>query len=158
MFGNHGLGGLLEEGAHEKSPKCPGGNLGDFWGIFGGFCKGLSPFENDKVPWRPWQHAIKIAGVRYRKPYNTRHTFATLNLMAGANPMWVARQMGHSTMKMLLENYSRWIDLADKQREKSKIEQLFDGKCANSVPKNTEMKISIGYLSDILVEAGSSVL
>ena len=102
-----------------------------------------SPFENDKVPWRPWQHAIKIAGVRYRKPYNTRHTFATLNLMAGANPMWVARQMGHSTMKMLLENYSRWIDLADKQREKSKIEQLLSGKCANSVPKNTEMEISI---------------
>lgn len=113
-----------------------------------------SPFKNDKVPWRPWQHAIKIAGVRYRKPYNTRHTFATLNLMAGANPMWVARQMGHSTMKMLLENYSRWIDLADKQREKSKIEQFFGGKCANGVPKNTEMEVSIGYLSDILVEAG----
>ena len=37
MFGNHGLGGLLEEGAHEKSPKCLGGNLGDF----GEFCKGL---------------------------------------------------------------------------------------------------------------------
>ncbi|WP_061818557.1 hypothetical protein, partial [Neisseria meningitidis] len=34
---NHGLGGLLEEGAHEKSPKCLGGNLGDF----GEFCKGL---------------------------------------------------------------------------------------------------------------------
>ena len=33
MFGNHGLCGLLEEGAHEKSPKCPGGNLGDFGGI-----------------------------------------------------------------------------------------------------------------------------
>ena len=29
MFGNHGLGGLLEEGAHEESPKCLGGNLGD---------------------------------------------------------------------------------------------------------------------------------
>ena len=57
----------------------------------------------------------------------------------------------HSTMKMLLENYSRWIDLVDKQREKSKIEQLLSGKCANSVPKNTEMEISIGYLSDILV-------
>ncbi|RKV80227.1 MAG: NAD(P)H-flavin oxidoreductase, partial [Neisseria sp.] len=32
-----------EEGAHEKSPKCLGGNLGDFWG---GFCKGLRPSEN----------------------------------------------------------------------------------------------------------------
>ena len=30
MFGNHGLGGLLEEGAHGKSPKCLGRNLGDF--------------------------------------------------------------------------------------------------------------------------------
>ena len=29
--------GLPEEGAHGKSPKCLGGNLGDF----GGFCKGL---------------------------------------------------------------------------------------------------------------------
>ncbi|MGN6985657.1 hypothetical protein ACTHSL_11925, partial [Neisseria sp. P0008.S010] len=26
--------GLLEEGAHEKSPKCLGGNLGDFGGDF----------------------------------------------------------------------------------------------------------------------------
>ncbi|WP_094112540.1 hypothetical protein, partial [Neisseria sicca] len=33
----HGLCGLPEEGAHEKSPKCLGGNLGDF----GEFCKGL---------------------------------------------------------------------------------------------------------------------
>ena len=33
VFGNHGLGGLLEEGTHGKSPKCLGGNLGDFWGI-----------------------------------------------------------------------------------------------------------------------------
>ncbi|WP_304679650.1 hypothetical protein, partial [Neisseria polysaccharea] len=38
VFGNHGLRGLPEEGAHEKSPKCLGGNLGDF----GEFCKGLS--------------------------------------------------------------------------------------------------------------------
>ena len=33
VFGNHGLCGLPEEGAHEKSPKCLGGNLGDFVGI-----------------------------------------------------------------------------------------------------------------------------
>ena len=40
MFGNHGLCGLLEEGAHGKSPKCLDGNLGDF----GEFCKGLGVF------------------------------------------------------------------------------------------------------------------
>ena len=41
MFGNHGLCGLQEEGAHEKSPKCLDGNLGGF----GEFCKGLRPSE-----------------------------------------------------------------------------------------------------------------
>ncbi|WP_308034849.1 hypothetical protein, partial [Neisseria mucosa] len=35
--GDHGLCGLLEEGAHKKSPKCLDGNLGDL----GEFCKGL---------------------------------------------------------------------------------------------------------------------
>ena len=34
MFGDHGLCGLLEEGAYEKSPKCLGGDFGEF-------CKGL---------------------------------------------------------------------------------------------------------------------
>lgn len=34
MFGNYGLCGLLEEGGHEKSPKCLDGNLGEF-------CRGL---------------------------------------------------------------------------------------------------------------------
>ena len=33
MFGDHGLDGLPEEGAHGKSPKCLGGNLGDLGGI-----------------------------------------------------------------------------------------------------------------------------
>ena len=36
-----GLCGLLKEGAHGKSPKCLGGNLGDF----GEFCKGLKLFK-----------------------------------------------------------------------------------------------------------------
>lgn len=98
------------------------------------------PLVNDKIVRRPWQRAIKSVGVRYRKPYNTRHTFATLNLMAGANPMWVSRQMGHKNMKMLLENYSRWIDMADKQREKNKIEQLF----SENVPILCQEKIKSG--------------
>ena len=45
MFSDHGLCGLLEEGAHGKSPKCLGGNLGDF----GEFCKGLGCIKIDKI-------------------------------------------------------------------------------------------------------------
>jgi hypothetical protein len=45
--------------------------------------------------------------------------------MAGANPMWVARQMGHATMQMTLTKYSTWIDRADAGSEKSKLEARF---------------------------------
>ena len=41
---------------------------------------------------------------------------ATLNLMAGAFPIWLSRQMGHFGMQMLLNIYSRWIDGADKKK------------------------------------------
>lgn len=74
---------------------------------------------------RYWRPTIKKLGIRYRVPYQMRHTYATLNLMAGANPMWVSKMMGHANMQMLLSTYSKWIDGADKQREKQKIEAIF---------------------------------
>jgi integrase len=45
------------------------------------------------------------------------NTYATLNLMAGANPMWVAKQLGHANMPMVLTVYAKWIDGADKSNE-----------------------------------------
>jgi integrase len=38
-----------------------------------------------------WQWALKKAGVRYRYPYQTRHTYASMMLSAGEPPMWVAK-------------------------------------------------------------------
>jgi len=35
-------------------------------------------------------------GIRYRPAYNTRHTYATVCLMNGLNPVYVASQLGHS--------------------------------------------------------------
>ena len=72
-----------------------------------------------------WNPTLKVLGMRERAFYQTRHTFATLNLMAGANPMWVSQMLGHSTMTMLLTVYSKWINGADKGSEKGKIDALF---------------------------------
>lgn len=56
-----------------------------------------------------WQPALKRAGVRYRRPYQTRHTYASMMLSAGESPMWVAQQMGHSSWLMIGRIYGRWI-------------------------------------------------
>lgn len=56
-----------------------------------------------------WQPALKRAGVRYRYPYQTRHTFASTLLSRGENPIWVAAMMGHKDWTMIARVYGRWI-------------------------------------------------
>lgn len=43
-----------------------------------------------------WAATLKKNGIRYRRPYNKRHTYATVGLMSGANPAFLAKQLGHS--------------------------------------------------------------
>lgn len=72
-----------------------------------------------------WTTCLAELGVRYRSPYHTRHTYATVNLMAGVNPAYIARQLGHSSMALLLSTYSRWIDGADGGAERAKVAAAF---------------------------------
>ena len=58
---------------------------------------------------RVWLPAITKAGVRYRRQYNMRHTYASALLSSGANPWWVAEQMGHEDISMLIKHYGRFI-------------------------------------------------
>lgn len=57
-----------------------------------------------------WKEALKQANVKYIRPYNTRHTFASIMLSAGLPASWIRQQMGHVSLKMLEEVYARWID------------------------------------------------
>jgi integrase len=49
------------------------------------------------------------AGVRYRNPYQTRHTFATKHISQGVNLFWLAGQMGHKGPEMLFRNYGKYL-------------------------------------------------
>lgn len=69
--------------------------------------------------------ALQKLGIRRRTPYQTRHTFATIALMGGVNPAYIARQLGHTTTAMLFKHYARWIDGADRGREAAKLAALF---------------------------------
>lgn len=66
------------------------------------------PWATDKGPRKVFTTALKKLGIRHRPAYNTRHTYATLLLMAGVNPKFVADQLGHSVI-MTLTVYAAWI-------------------------------------------------
>lgn len=58
---------------------------------------------------RVWHPLLRHLGLAARRPYQTRHTAATLMLAAGENPEWVAYVLGHTTTEMLFRVYSRYV-------------------------------------------------
>jgi integrase len=65
--------------------------------------------DDQQVRKTAWIPALTRAGVAYRTPYQTRHTYASMMLMAGETPMWVAQQMGHANCSTIYRAYARWI-------------------------------------------------
>lgn len=67
------------------------------------------PFDTHNFTNRVWYPLLRYLGFRRRRPYQLRHTCATLWLTAGENPLWIARQLGHSNVEMLFRVYARWV-------------------------------------------------
>lgn len=74
------------------------------------FCNRLGePLDHNNVTKRVWYPLLQALNLKKRRPYQTRHTAATLLLASGENPEWVARVLGHSSTEMLFKVYSRFI-------------------------------------------------
>lgn len=63
----------------------------------------------DAIRKKAWVPTLKKAGIRYRNPYQTRHTFATRHISQGANLFWLAGQMGHKGPEMLFRHYGGYL-------------------------------------------------
>jgi hypothetical protein len=56
-----------------------------------------------------WRHVVDKLSIRCREPYAARHSSVSWNLMIGRNPLWTARQHGHS-VQVMLTTYGTWIE------------------------------------------------
>ncbi|AFJ47181.1 site-specific integrase [Shimwellia blattae] len=72
-----------------------------------------------------WNAAVKKSGIRRRAPYQTRHTFACWLLSAGANPSFIASQLGHEDAQMVYRVYSSWIQAFDGDQVAQMNERLW---------------------------------
>lgn len=94
------------------------------------------PWPNEKRQRQRFFHpTLRACGIRGRDAYNTRHTFATINLMAGINPNYIANQLGHTTTAMLFQRYAKWIPGADDGRSASQMDSAFAGSGGRIGPK-----------------------
>lgn len=100
---------VLTAGAQEALQRQHGRTGGDGGRVFLD-ARYAQPWRDEQALRKRWARILKGAKVRYRNPYQTRHTFASVLLAAGYPPLWVAKQMGHANTDMLVRNYGRWIE------------------------------------------------
>jgi len=96
------------------------------------FCSSVGgPLNRDNLMNRVWYPALKRAGIRERKPCQTRHTFATA-LSAGEAIGWMSKQMGHSNTKMIIEHYYRFIPNLTRQDGSASTRRRRSSGCRSS--------------------------
>jgi integrase len=81
------------------------------------------PLDNKNFSDRVWYPLLRHLGLARRRPYQMRHTAATLWLASGEAPEWIARQLGHSSTEMLFRVYSRYVPNLTR-RDGSAIDRL----------------------------------
>jgi hypothetical protein len=57
---------------------------------------------------RNWKRLLVKASLQHHNVYQCRHTFAALQLSRRENPQYVAHQMGHTNLEMIIRHYARW--------------------------------------------------
>ncbi|WP_208373104.1 tyrosine-type recombinase/integrase [Helicobacter pylori] len=67
---------------------------------------------------RAFRALLKALNLKDRKLYTTRHTFASLMLSQGEEPMWVSKTLGHKDLNTTYKTYSHYIPKQDKERAK----------------------------------------
>jgi integrase len=93
--------------------------------------------DNKNFVHRVWQPLLRHLGLKLRRPYQMRHTAATLWLASGEAPEWIARQLGHSSSEMLFRVYSRFVPNLTR-RDGSAIDRLLATRFASGVSPATD--------------------
>jgi len=83
--------------------------------------KNFAFIQQSSVTDKHFQAVLTELGIRTRRQYNCRHTYATMCLMAGMNPAFIATQLGHS-VQMMLSAYASWINSSTDWDELGKLE------------------------------------
>jgi integrase len=71
-----------------------------------------------------WGPTLKRAKIVHRRFHATRHSYAAHMLTAGADPRWLADQLGHSKVSMTMDVYGKWIQRSAHDHIVSALDRL----------------------------------
>jgi integrase len=92
-----------------------------------------NPVKPSSMRKHVWNKAIAKAGLEHRTMLQTRHTFITLMLDAGEHIGWIAKQVGHTSPKMIFERYYSYIKNYQSEDGQKFLERVY-----NPIMENVE--------------------
>ena len=75
-----------------------------------------SLFDAKNIRASGWVKTLKEADIEYRPLYHTRHTFASQMIQNGEDILWVSNMLGHTSPKMTLDRYAKYIKIENRKR------------------------------------------
>ncbi len=74
------------------------------------------PYKEPGMLAKKFARVLASSGICYRKPYNTRHTFATMMLQQGEDLLWVSKTLGHANIATTMKHYIKYIPTKETKR------------------------------------------
>jgi integrase len=108
-----------------------------------------APLDLTNFRERNWRRLLVKASLRHRNLYQCRHTYAALQLSRGENPQYVAHQMGHTNLEMIIRHYARW------SRRPERVGTLAHQLSARFPSKKPEFSLKMAVEGASSADAGS---
>ena len=107
------------------------------------------PFDPNNVR-KAFRRALKAARLpQHFHPHCLRHTFASLLLQQGESPAFVQQQLGHSSIKLTVDTYGRWLPLGSADA----IDRLDSGTPGSRLVANPPSDLVLG--AEVTEKVGS---
>jgi integrase len=111
------------------------------WDVEGGliFCDSQGGYlRQSNVLRSSFAPALKLAGLAGKgiRPYDMRHTSATLLLLEGVNVKVVSQRLGHESIEITLKHYAHCLPTMQEAAAEA-VGRLF-GDCPTVVPQTAE--------------------
>lgn len=79
--------------------------------------RGGKPFYGSTSLDVTWKKLLQKCNLEYRSVYQTRHTFASNMLSNKEDPIWVSSMLGHKSLNITLERYTKFIRVDRKRKQ-----------------------------------------
>ena len=76
---------------------------------------------------RVWIPAIEKTSLQFREMKQTRHSFATIHLGRGKDPLLIAKIMGHRDTDMVNRVYAKYIENTSGINNENDLDDVYQG-------------------------------